>query len=128
MQERDQSEGNYYGDAVGIKCGVWNASYRTFDHAGQQRLAHPTQSKTGYGNSQLNAVHHFVQIAVQLLDNAGTDATSFDELLDARIAHAHQSKFGCSEESVGCYQEENQKYPEQHKCNHGSLILTFQRP
>src|SRR5256885_41664 len=42
VQERDQSEGNYYGDAVGIKCGVWNASYRTFDHAGQQRLAHPT--------------------------------------------------------------------------------------
>ena len=58
-------------------------------------------------------------------DGAGADAPCLDELLNARITHAHQGKFGGGKEGVGCHQEQNQKHPEQHKCNHGSLILTF---
>ena len=50
-----------------------------------------------------------------------------DELLDASIAHAHQGKFGGREEGVGCHQEKDQKDPEQHKSDHGTVILTFER-
>ena len=51
----------------------------------------------------------------------------FNELLDAGIAHAHQGEFGCREEGIGRHQEKDQKDPEQHKGDHGSVILTFER-
>ena len=56
---------------------------------------------------------------VQALDDAGADASGFDELLDAGIAHADQGEFGGREEGVGCHQEQDQKDPEQHKGDHG---------
>ena len=44
---------------------------------------------------------------------------SLDELLDARLANAHQRKFSRREKGVGRNQEDDKKHPEQHKGNHG---------
>ena len=64
---------------------------------------------------------------VKALHDARADASRRDELLDAGIAHAHQGEFRCCEEGIGCHQEKDQKDPEQHKGDHGWVILTFQR-
>ena len=50
-----------------------------------------------------------------------------NELLDAGIAHADQGEFGGREEGIGRHQEKDQKDPEQHKGDHGTVILTFER-
>ena len=62
---------------------------------------------------------------MQALDDARTDASGLNELLDAGIANAHQGEFGCREEGIGRHQEKDQKDPEQHKSDHGKVILTF---
>ena len=64
---------------------------------------------------------------MQALDDAGAEASGFNELLNARVAHAHQGKLRSSEKRVGCHQEQDQQDPEQHKSDHGCVILTFQR-
>jgi hypothetical protein len=51
----------------------------------------------------------------------------FDQLLYAGITDADQSKLGGGEEGIGRDQEQDQKDPEQHKSDHGDVILTFQR-
>jgi len=56
---------------------------------------------------------------VQLLNNAGADTAGFDELLNAGFANAYQGEFGRGKERVGCDQEQDQKHPDQHKCDHG---------
>ena len=50
-----------------------------------------------------------------------------DKLLDAGVAHTHQGEFRCCEEGIGRHQEQDDKHPQQHVRNHGTLILTFQR-
>ena len=93
---------------------VWDVAQASFDHAGENGLSHPAKSQAGKGDTQLDAVHHLIEIAMQFLDGAGADTASLDELLDASIAHAHQGKFCCREKGVGCYQEQDEKHPEQH--------------
>ena len=58
------------------------------------------------------------------LDNPRTNASSRDELLNAGIAHTHQGEFCRREEGIGRHQEKDQKDPEQHKSDHGKVILT----
>src|ERR1700690_4201302 len=111
---------------MGIKAYVRNLAEQALDHASEQRFADPAQSKAYYRDSQLNAVDDFVEIAMQLLDNAGTDTVGFDELLNAGFANAHQGELGRGKERVGCDQEQDQKHPDQHEGDHGWVILTFQ--
>ncbi len=85
------------------------------------------RGKADDGDSQLDAVDDFVKITMQFLDSAGADAVGFDELLNARITHAHQGELRRREERVGCNQQQDQEHPEEHKGDHGWLILTFQR-
>jgi len=92
---------------------------KPFDYAGEQWFANPAQGEAYYCDSQLNAVDHLIEIAVQFLDNAGADAPGLDELLDAGFANAYQGEFGRGKERVGCDQEQDQKHPDQHESDHG---------
>jgi hypothetical protein len=67
----------------------------------------------------LNSVHDLIQVLVEFEDSSGADAVGFNQLKNARLAHAHESKLGCCEKSVGCHQEHDEQHPEQHVGNHG---------
>ena len=97
-----------------------------FHEAGDHGLADPAERQADHGDAELNAVDDFVEMLVEALDDARADASGLDELLDAGIAHAHQGEFGGREEGIGCHQEQDQKDPEQHKGDHGRVILTFE--
>ena len=97
------------------------------DQAGDHRLADPSEGQADDGDAQLNAVDDLVQTLVQALDDARADTSGFDELLDASVANAHQRELGGCEKRIGCHQEQDQKNPEQHKGDHGRVILTFER-
>ena len=112
---------------MSVNRGVRNVLDRTQHHLGQQRFTHPAQGQADDGDAQLDAVDHFVQVAVQLLHDAGANAPARDQLLDAGIAHADQGELRGSKECVGRHQEQDEKHPQQHVGNHGTLILTFQR-
>ena len=129
MHVGDQAEGDGDGDGMGIDRGVRHSvdELHAFHQAGDHGLADPAQGKADHGDAQLNAVHDFVEVLVQALHDARANASRCDELLDAGIAHAHQGEFGCREEGIGRHQEKDQKDPEQHKGDHGTVILTFQR-
>jgi hypothetical protein len=58
-------------------------------------------------------------VLMELQDRARADAMRLDELLDTRLAHAHQGKFSRGEKGVRCHQENDKEHPEQYKCNHG---------
>ena len=127
VQAGDQDEGNEDRNAVSVDRGVGNILNRAQHHLGQQRLADPAQGQADDGDSQLDAIDHFVQVAMQLLHNARADAPGSDQLLDTGITDADQREFRGREESVGRHQEQDEEHPQQHICNHGRLILTFQR-
>ncbi len=88
------------------------------DKAGDHGFADPAESQADHGDAELNAVDDFVEVLVEALDDAGADASGVDELLDAGIADADEGKFGGGEERIGCYQEKDQKDPEQHIGDH----------
>src|SRR5208337_580227 len=73
--------------------------------ARQNRLAQPAQSQTGNGNSQLHAVHYAAELLVEFEDGAGAHAVGFDQLLDARFAHADERELGCGKEGIDRHQE-----------------------
>ena len=124
----DQAEGDGDRDGVGVDRGVRNSVNEThpFDQAGDHGLADPAEGEADHGDPKLDAVHHFVEVLVKALHDARADASRGNELLDAGIAHAHQGEFRCCEEGIGRHQEQDQKDPEQHKGDHGWVILTFQ--
>ena len=128
VQVSDQAESDGDGDGVGINGGVGYAvnELEALDQAGDHGLADPAQGEADHGDAELDAVDDFVEAAVQALHDARADASRFDELLNAGIAHAHQGKLSRSEESIGRHQEKDQKDPEQHKGDHGTAILTFE--
>ena len=63
---------------------------------------------------------------MQLLHSARPDASCGNELLDAGIANANESKFGGGEEGIGRDQQQDQKSQPQYEDDHGTLILTSQ--
>ena len=127
VQAGDQNEGDEDCDAVCVNRGVGNILNRAQHHLGQQGLADPAQGQADDGDSQLDAVDHFVQVAMELLHDAGANATGRNQLLDAGITDADQREFRGREECVGRHQEQDEEHPQQHVGNHGRLILTFQR-
>ena len=74
VQAGDQDERDENCNAVSVNRGVRNVLDRTQHHLGQQRLTHPAQGQADDGDAQLDAVDHFVQVAVQLLHDAGANA------------------------------------------------------
>ena len=88
------------------------------DDLGQHRLADPAEREADDGDAKLHAVDDFIQVAVQFLDDAGADAAGVDELLDPGLADADQRKLRGRKESVGRHQQQDQKYPQQHKSDH----------
>ena len=115
------------GDGVRVDGGVGDASDPALEQSRQNRLAQPAQGQAGDGDSELHAVYYAAELLVEFEDGAGADAVGFDQLLDARFADADQRELGCGEEGIDRHQEQYNEHPQQHGCNHGTLILTFQR-
>ena len=95
---------------------------------GYDRFADPSQREADDRDSELDAIHDFVQITVKSLNDSGDNTVGFNELLYAGIAHAYQGEFGGGKESVGCDQENDQEHPEQHEGDHEWPILAFPGP
>ena len=55
---------------------------------------------------------------MEALHDAGADASGFDELLDAGVAHADQGELRGGEKRIRCHQEKDQEHAEQHKGDH----------
>lgn len=123
MQAGDEDECHDDRDRVGVDEGIWNASDHPFDQAGKERFADPSESKASNSYSELDAVDDLIQVLVKLEDGAGPDAMSFNELKNARLAHAHQSEFGCREKGISCDQKYDEHHSQQYISNHG--IWTF---
>ncbi len=121
----DQAEGDRDGDGMSIDGGMRDTvdELHPFDQAGHHGLADPAQGKADHGNSKLNAVDDFVEVLVEALHDAGADTSGINELLNAGVADTDQGKLGGREERIGCHQEKDQKDPEQHKSDHGKVIL-----
>src|SRR6266852_4450991 len=85
---------------------------------GHHGLADPGQGQADHSHAQLHPVDHFVQTAMESLENAGADAAGVNQLLDAGVADADQCKLGRGKKSVSRDQEQYQQDPEQHKGNH----------
>src|ERR1700691_4081500 len=120
VEAGDQTESDDQGDTVGVNRGVGNLIYKAeaFNDAADDGFADPAEGQADDGDAELNAVDDFVEVAVQLLDNAGTDAAGFDELLDAGLANADQGEFGGGEERIGCDQQQDKKHLQQHVGKH----------
>ncbi len=127
VQAGDQGKGDEDRNPVSVNRGVGKVLHRAEHHLRQQGFAYPAQGQADDRDSQLDAVDHFVQIAVQLLHDAGPNPPGRHQLLDTRVTHAHQGEFRGSEECVGRHQQQDEEHPQQHVSNHEGLILTFQR-
>ena len=127
VQAGDHHEGDRDGDGMSVDQRVRHASDPALEQSRQNRLAQPAQGQAGDGDSQLHAVDDAAELLVKFEDGAGAHAVGFDQLLDAGFAHADQRELGCGEEGIGRHQEQDDEHPQQHVCNHGTLILTFQR-
>src|SRR5581483_2666884 len=91
---------------------------QSLDEMGDHRLADPAERKADDGDAQLDAGHHFVQIAMKSLQDTGADTTGLDKLLNTGFADADQRELGSGKEGIGRNQGDDQQYPEQHKSNH----------
>ena len=120
--ERDRDS---YAMSVGRRVRKVADESEVSDELRDDRFADPAQGEAHHGDAELHAVDDFVEVLVQALDDARADASGFDELLDARVAHADQGEFRGREERIGCHQQKDHKDPEQHKSDHGTVILTF---
>ena len=127
VQAGDENEGDGDGDGMGVEDGVGNTADQGFDEACQYGLAQPSEGKAGDGDSELDSVDHAAELLMEFEDSAGTDAAGFDELLDAGFADADEREFGGRKEGIGRDNEQDDEHPQQHECNHGGVILTFQR-
>src|SRR5579872_211860 len=92
----DQGKGNRDGNAVGVDGDVGKALHevQAADQAGDHGLANPAEGQADHGDAELNSVDDFVEMLVKALHDARADASRLNELLDAGVADAHQSKFG----------------------------------
>ena len=129
QQVGDQAEGDHDGDAVGIDRRVWHFVHETegLDQARYHGFADPAESQADDRDTELNAVDDFVEMLMEALDDTGAGASRFDELLNAGIANADQGEFRGGKKRICRHQEKDQEHPEQHKGDHGWLILAFQR-
>ena len=127
MQAGDQRKRHRHGDGMSVEGRVGHAADPDLEQSGQNRLAQPAQRQAGDGDPELHAVYDAAELLVKFEDGAGADAVGGDQLLDAGFAHGHQRELGCGEEGIGRHQEQDDEHPQQHVCNHGTLILTFQR-
>ena len=125
----DEAESDGDGDRMGVDGRVRDSvdELHPFHEARDHGFADPAESQADHGDAQLNSVHDLVEMLVKTLDDARANPARSDELLDASIAHAHQGEFGGGEERIGRHQKQDQKDPEQHKGDHGRVILTFER-
>ena len=127
VQASDTDKRHGHGDGMSVDGGIGHATDPTLEQSRQDRFAEPAQSQTGNGDSQLHAVDDAAELLMKFEDGACAGAASFDQLLDASFADADERELGCGEESIGRHQEQDDEHPQQHVCNHGTLILTFQR-
>ena len=127
VQAGDHDECHADGDGMGVDYRVRDATDPALEQSRQNRLAQPAQGQAGDGDSQLHTVHDAAELLVEFENGASAGAVGFDQLLDAGFAHADQRELGRGEEGIGRHQEQDDEHPQQHVCNHGTLILTFQR-
>ncbi|SPF44107.1 hypothetical protein SBA1_510044 [Candidatus Sulfotelmatobacter kueseliae] len=127
MHVGDQTESDGNGDGVRVDGSVRNAmdELHAFHQAGDHGLADPAEGQADHRDTELHTVDDFVEMLMEALHDAGADASGLDKLLDTRVADADQGEFGGGEERIGCHQEQDQQDPEQHKGDHGKVILTF---
>ena len=98
-------------------------------HVSDRRFADPAKREAGDGYAELHGIENVIELLMELLDGAGADALSRNHLLDARLAHAHQGKFGGDEERVRRNQQDHRYDAEDDKGNHpvGDLSIAILR-
>ena len=65
-------------DGVGVEVGVRQADEERLQHVRHGRLADPAQGQAGESDAELHGSDEFVELLVELLDGAGTDAVGGD--------------------------------------------------
>ena len=120
MQIGDQAKGDHDSDAVGVDRGVRDSLHvmERFDEAGDHGFADPAEGQADHRDAELNAVHNFVKVLMEALDDAGAGAAGLDELLDAGVADADQGELRSREKRVRRHQEKDQEHAEQHEGDH----------
>ncbi len=112
---------------VRVERGMRQGADAPFEQLGQNRLAQPPQRQARDRDSQLHAIDDAAELLMQLEDDFGAGTVRFDQLLDAGFAHTDQREFGGRKKRVHRHQQQYNEHPQQHGCNHGTLILTFHR-
>src|SRR5581483_1923545 len=120
VHQRDHAESDHNGDPVGVNQDMRQAlqEMQPLDEVGDHWLADPAERQADNGYAELDAGHHFVQIAMKALQDSGADTAGANQLFNSRFTDPDQREFGCGKEGIGCDQGHDQQDPEQHKSNH----------
>ena len=124
-----QHKGQNNSDRMRVKVRVRQAGKQRLDHVSDRGFADPAECEAGDGDAELHGIEDVIELLVEFLDGAGADALRRDHLLHARLAHAHQGKFGGDEERV-CRDRQDHRYDaEDNEGNHpvGDLSIAFLR-
>jgi len=102
VQVSDQAESDHDGDSVGIDRGMRNLmnEAETFDQAGDHGFADPAESQADDSDAELDAVDDFVEMLMEALDDAGSDTSGLDELLNSGVANADQGELRSGEKRI----------------------------
>ena len=104
-----------------------NRTMRKAAEAGQQQLSNrdfagPAQTQAGQGDAKLHRTKQLVEAAMQPLDGARAGASRSNELLQASLADADESKFGGHKEGIGRNQHQDGYDPEQGQTDHSRKL------
>ena len=102
VQDGEEREGQDYGNAVGHERRA--AAGQPIQHGtkelGEHRLAQGADGQAGERDAHLHAGDDAVELAEELLHDAGASVAAFEELPHARGAHRDQRELRAGEEAV----------------------------
>ena len=107
MEVGDEGEGQWHRGEMSIEARVRQRTHRLLEDARDGRLADPAQRQTAERDAKLNCRKKVAEILLKTADNAGSRIAFRDELFDARLADADQSKLGGDEEAVRQNQDDD---------------------
>ena len=102
----DQAECDRNGDGVGVDRHVGHAMHELQPSTRRATMGSPIQPRVRLAMVMPSCTPFTTssRFLVEALDNAGADASGFDQLLDARVANADQGKLGRREKCVPCHE------------------------
>ena len=92
MEIGNEGEGEGHGGKVRVEVRVGQAAHGLFKDAGDGGLADPAEGEAAESDAELDGGKEVAEIFLEAADSARAGPVFGDELLDARLAHAHQSK------------------------------------